>query len=188
MILFYFIFWRSTVRKRGDQPNHKSCVLLTTEFRRWTGFESMINNIIKLFSWLRVHSIPNSSDTSGGFHISCFECRVCALTKIIRKIEEKDKKSSPTFSKWEYFCQNWRIIRQFWQKYSHLEKTGEHFPSFSQHFLMIFVSVVHTIKLHNTQNLTELHTCMWIVLYFTLPYYSRYAKQVKKYCMLSHFV
>jgi len=36
-----------------------------------------------------------------------------ALTKIIGKIEEKNRKLPPTSSKWEYFCQNWRIIRQF---------------------------------------------------------------------------
>jgi len=33
-----------------------------------------------------------------------------ALTKIIGKVEEKDRKFPPIFSKWEYFCQNWRII------------------------------------------------------------------------------
>jgi len=47
----------------------------------------------------------------------------------------------PNFLKWEYFCQNWRIIiRQFWEKYSHF---GENSLSFSQHFLMIFVSVCY---------------------------------------------
>jgi len=31
------------------------------------------------------------------------------LTKIMRKSWEKDRKISQIFSKWEYFCQNWRI-------------------------------------------------------------------------------
>jgi len=34
-----------------------------------------------------------------------------------------------------------KIIRQFWQKYSHFEKILENFLSFSSKFLMIFVSV-----------------------------------------------
>jgi len=33
-----------------------------------------------------------------------------ALTKIIGNFGEKYRKPSPTFSKCEYFCQNWRII------------------------------------------------------------------------------
>jgi len=33
-----------------------------------------------------------------------------SLTKIVRKSREKKKKKSPILSKWEYFCQNWRII------------------------------------------------------------------------------
>jgi len=33
-----------------------------------------------------------------------------ALTKIVRKSWDlKDRQFSPIFSKWEYFCQNWRI-------------------------------------------------------------------------------
>jgi len=44
-------------------------------------------------------------------------------------------------SKWEHCCQNGRIVRPFWQKYSHSERVGEHFLSFSQNFPMIFVSV-----------------------------------------------
>jgi len=68
-------------------------------------------------------------------------CLNPTLTKIVRKSWEKDRKPSPTLPKWEYFCQNWWIIRQFWQKYSHPEKTGENFLSLSSNFPMIFVSV-----------------------------------------------
>jgi len=66
---------------------------------------------------------------------------VSTLTEIIGKFGEKYRRLSPVFSRWECFCQNWRIIRQFWQKYSHFEKIGEGFLSFSSNFLMIFVSV-----------------------------------------------
>jgi len=58
-----------------------------------------------------------------------------ALTKIIGKYG-----GEKSFSKWEYFCQNGRIIRLFWQKYSHFEKIGENILSFSPNFPMIFVS------------------------------------------------
>jgi len=63
------------------------------------------------------------------------------LTKIIGKFGEKDRKVSPIVSKWEYFCQNWQIIREFWQEYSHFEKDGGGFLCFSYDFLIIFVSV-----------------------------------------------
>jgi len=63
-----------------------------------------------------------------------------ALTKIVRKSWEKHRTFPPIFSKWEYCCQNWRIIHQFWHKYSHFEKIGEHILPFSPNFPMIFVS------------------------------------------------
>jgi len=63
------------------------------------------------------------------------------LTKNIGKFGEKDRKPSPTLSKWEYCCQNWQIIPQFWQKYSHFEKIGDNFLYFFHVFLTIFVSV-----------------------------------------------
>jgi len=55
------------------------------------------------------------------------------LTKIIGKFWEKDN-IFPNFLKM-------RIIRQFWQKYSHFEKIWDNFLYFSHDFLMIFVSV-----------------------------------------------
>jgi len=44
----------------------------------------------------------------------------------------KIQKICLSFSKWEYFCQNLRIIRQFWQKYSHWENSGKCAVSFSK--------------------------------------------------------
>jgi len=67
------------------------------------------------------------------------------LTKIIGKFGERDREFSRVFSRWECFCQNWRIIRQFWQRYSHFEKVGEGFLSFSYLFLMILVSEVTSV-------------------------------------------
>jgi len=42
---------------------------------------------------------------------------------------------------WENSEKRQKIIRPFWQKYSHFEKIGEHFLYFSSNFPMIFVSV-----------------------------------------------
>jgi len=63
------------------------------------------------------------------------------LKDLLYTDENHEKKTgfSPIFSKWAYFCQNWRII---WEKYSHLEKIGENFLYFSHDFLTIFVSVM----------------------------------------------
>jgi len=68
------------------------------------------------------------------------------LTKIRRKFEEGDRKCSPIFSKWEYFCQNGRIIRKFWQGYSHFENVGEHFSVFFSTFSHDFLSVQILVK------------------------------------------
>jgi len=58
---------------------------------------------------------------------------------------KKNTEMFPQFSKKrEYFCQNWRIIRPFWQKDSHFEKIVENPLYFSSNFPMIFVSVGST--------------------------------------------
>jgi len=56
------------------------------------------------------------------------------------KNREKNTYFFKIFAKWDYFFQNWGIIRQFWQKYSHFEKNWENFLSFSHDFLTISVS------------------------------------------------
>jgi len=54
------------------------------------------------------------------------------LTKIVRKSWEKDRKSSPIFSKGEYFCQNSRIIQNI--------------IGFNQYVLMIDLIGMFTLK------------------------------------------
>jgi len=98
------------------------------------------------------------------------------LTEIVRKSWEKDRKFSPIFSKWECFCQNWRIIRQFWQKGSHFERVGEGFLSFSSNFPMIFVSecdlvwCVYVLKL-SLMSIFKSVSCVtnsWHFFYFSI--------------------
>jgi len=62
------------------------------------------------------------------------------------KIWRKRQKNFPIFSKWEYFCQNGRIIRPFWQQY--LRKFGKS-PSYSPNLPTIFPSVrtIHCFQL-----------------------------------------
>jgi len=71
---------------------------------------------------------------------TCLCCNMLTLIEIVRKSWEKDRGFSPVFSRWECFCQNWRIIRQFWQKYSHFEGLGMVFCLFLQ-FFSWFLSV-----------------------------------------------